>query len=52
MASKLKALQAELTESRRQSGTEVTALRTQLADGKQTAADAESCRSQLTQVRL
>ena len=50
MSDKLKSLRAELAESRRQSGTELSALRQQLADAQQTAADADSCRSQLTQV--
>ncbi|XP_043243682.1 uncharacterized protein LOC122392653 isoform X2 [Amphibalanus amphitrite] len=48
MASKLKTLQLELTENRRQSDAEVAALRQQLAEAEQTVGDASSCRAQLT----
>ncbi|XP_043210571.1 uncharacterized protein LOC122375322 isoform X2 [Amphibalanus amphitrite] len=48
MASKLKTLQSELTESRRQSDAEVAALRQQLAEAEQTVGDTASCRAQLT----
>ena len=57
MAKKLKSLQAELAESRRQNTElsaaqqQLTEVRQQLTAAQQSAADAASCRSELTQVR-